>query len=42
MRILLHQDISGRVFYDDLVYKFIRIFEKSSLSDQFENDNQMS
>ena len=42
MRILLQQDISGLVFYDDLVNKFIRIFEKRSLPDQFKNDNQMS
>ena len=38
----MQQDISGLVLNDILVYKFIRIFEKPSLPDQFKNDNQMS
>ena len=35
LKTLLHQDISGPIFYGDLVYKFKRIVGKPYFSDQF-------
>ena len=35
LKSLLQQGISESIFYDDLVFKFKRIFRKSNLSGQF-------
>ena len=37
LKTLLQQGISEPIFYGDLVYKFKRIVEKPSFSDQFKN-----
>ena len=37
LKTLLQQGISEPIFFGDLVYKFIRIVGKPSLSDQFKN-----